>query len=420
MCGGDASVRHDPPTRSAAGAVSTATAQIRDSELLATLIDAGIRTIFTVPCTVTAGWHDLAQQASDRGLLRLQPTTHEGNLVGLALGHWFGCGELALMHLQNSGLPNAADGVISCAGAEVYDLPLLALVTWRGHDPGDRSEPHQAIGRRTAALVRTVFGEDARIGGDAAGRSDPRQALEAAIAAARSGGRGVLCLSPAAFTATAAAASSPSRPIRPRPAPPSPGPPRLAAAPAPLSRDAAILAILAAHPAAAVLFSNGYTARAARALVDRPAHFYNVGYMGGTLAIGWSLARCRPDLEVVVVDGDQNAQMSAMKEHLQVERPANLHWYVLDNGIGASVGSALSLPLSPLIRSLATVVPTLPDRPGRFPHPRVAPPHELLTPGGGAGLAPLARRFRHWIAARGAQRQPEPTPSDRPSHAPPQ
>ena len=284
------------------------------------MVQGGIRTIFTVPCSVTAGWAALASEASRRGALRLQPTTHEGNLVGLAIGHWFGTGEPALIHLQNSGLANAADGLISCAGAEVFDLPLVALMTWRGHDASDVSEPHQAIGRRTQALVAEVFGPDAVITGDRHGLEDPLQGLASAIQSAQRGGRGVMQLSPAAFTASSAQAvtsadhqpwwsnagngATASLATQDR---------SLSSAP---SRDAAIKAILASHSDAAVLFSNGYTARAAQAIGDRPGNFYNVGYMGGTLAIGWSLACSRPELEVVVVDGDQNAQMSAMKDHL--------------------------------------------------------------------------------------------------------
>jgi|694.fasta_scaffold130538_2 phosphonopyruvate decarboxylase len=369
----------------------------------------GISTIFTVPCSVTAGWAALASEASRRGSLRLQPTTHEGNLVGLAIGHWFGTGEPALIHLQNSGLANAADGLISCAGAEVFDLPLVALITWRGHDASDVSEPHQAIGRRTEALVAEVFGPVAVITGDRLGRENPLQGLAAAIRAAQCGGRGVLQLSPAAFTASATQAVSCADAPRCCSTQAMGGMPgttaldgTLCAAP---SRDAAIATILATHPDAAVLFSNGYTARAAQVVGDRPGNFYNVGYMGGTLAIGWSLACSRPDLEVVVVDGDQNAQMSAMKDHLLQWSPANLHWYVLDNGVGASVGSdsvaaPRSVPLAAAYRRLANVVTIPADPPGPFPHPRVAVPAAAGTPRS-ANLAPLARRFRDWIASHG-------------------
>lgn len=375
-----------------------------DQDLLTAMGQGGIRTIFTVPCSVTAGWAALASEASRRGALRLQPTTHEGNLVGLAIGHWFGTGEPALIHLQNSGLANAADGLISCAGAEVFDLPLVALITWRGHDTSDVSEPHQAIGRRTQALVAEVFGPEAVITGDRHGLEDPLQGLASAIRAAQHGGRGVLQLSPAAFTATAAQAVTAadgqqwwSNESTGGTSSPATLDGSLSSAP---GRDAAIAAILASHPDAAVLFSNGYTARAAQAVGDRPGNFYNVGYMGGTLAIGWSLACSRPDLEVVVVDGDQNAQMSAMKDHLLHRSPANLHWYVLDNGVGASVGASRSLPLASAYRRIARVVTIPADPPGPFPHPRVAVPAAPGTPPL-ANLAPLARRFRDWIASHG-------------------
>ncbi|MFM7547441.1 MAG: thiamine pyrophosphate-binding protein [Cyanobacteriota bacterium] len=373
-----------------------------DQDLLTAMVQGGIRTIFTVPCSVTAGWATLASQASRCGALRLQPTTHEGNLVGLAIGHWFGTGEPALIHLQNSGLANAADGLISCAGAEVFDLPLVALITWRGHDASDVSEPHQAIGRRTQALVAEVFGPEAVITGDRHGLEDPLQGLASAIRAARHGGRGVLQLSPAAFTTTSAQAVTSADDQQwwcneATGGTSSPGTLDGSLSSA-QGRDAAIAAILASHPDAAVLFSNGYTARAAQSVGDRPGNFYNVGYMGGTLAIGWSLACSRPDLEVVVVDGDQNAQMSSMKDHLPHRSPANLHWYVLDNGVGASVGAPSSLPLASAYRRLARVVKIPADPPGPFPHPRVAVPAAPGTPRS-ANLAPLARRFRDWIAS---------------------
>jgi hypothetical protein len=229
-----------------------------------------------------------------------------------------------------------------------------------------------------------------------------------AMAAVGRGGLGVLRLPAAGFR------SSPAT-LPPQPAPLPADLPRLRAAkgadarppelagPQALSRDEAILAIAARHPEAAILFSNGYTARAAQAVADRPGNFYNVGYMGGTLAIGWSLARSRPDLEVVVVDGDQNAMMSGMKDNLLAEYPPNLHWYILDNGIGASVGGAVSLPLAPVYDHMARVVATRPDGPGPFRHPRVrttgayAAEAKYQAPG---TLTGLARGFRRWVAQR--------------------
>jgi hypothetical protein len=47
--------------------------------------------------------------------------------------------------------------------------------------------------------------------------------------------------------------------------------------------------------------------------------------MGGTLAIGWAMARSNRTVPVVVVDGDQNAQMSNMVNNLAEDYPPNLN-----------------------------------------------------------------------------------------------
>ncbi|MFM1832658.1 MAG: hypothetical protein RLZZ461_974 [Planctomycetota bacterium] len=359
-------------------------------ELLDAFVDRGIRDIVSVPCSVTDTWHALAAERAVRGELDLVMTAHEGNLAGIAAGIWFATGRPALVHMQNSGLTNAADGFISLASSDVYDIPFTAMVTFRGADDSETSEPHQAIGRRTEALVDAVFGDDAVIAGSRDGRH-LLNAAELAAEAAIAGRRSVVKVAesglertvtpaspePVEFVAGAVSGSPATEPLQTT---------------GRLTRDEAILAIAAQHPDAALLFCNGYTARAAQALVDGPRCFHNIGYMGGTLAIGWALARSRPEIEVIVVDGDQNALMSTMKDQVAADRPTNLRWYVLDNGIGASVGTSESIPLGTRYDDLATVIRTLPDEPGSFQHPRVGTQD-------GSPLNTLARRFRGWIAS---------------------
>lgn len=372
-----------------------------DHDLLETLLGGGIRMVAAVPCSVTDTWQRLAADAAAEGRLSLVMTTHEGNLAGIAAGYFFATGRPALVHMQNSGLPNCGDGFISFASDQVYGIPAVALVTWRGSGPGDDSEPHQAIGRRTHALCEAVFGSR-HLYGDIDGR-DVLGAARHAVAAAAAGNVGVLRLAPGSFR------RSPE--VWSRPAPLSRGPRAATHAAgcvdgfaAPVGRDAAIERIVAAHPQAAILFCNGYTARAAQAVADRPGNFYNVGYMGGTLAVGWALATYAPHLEVVVVDGDQNAAMSTMKDHAHCAMPANLRWYVLDNGVGESVGDVPSLPLSPLIRTMACVIETVPEPPGAFTHRRV---RTVGAYGRWAATQPagtlngLARGFRAWVADQG-------------------
>jgi phosphonopyruvate decarboxylase len=378
-----------------------------------------VREIVSVPCSITDTWHALAADEAARGRLRLVMTSHEGNLAGIAGGIWFGTGRAALVHMQNSGLPNAGDGFISFADREVYGVPMCALVTYRGATESDASEPHQAIGRRTDALVSAVFGPEATIEGCRHGR-DARGSLERALRASTGGGIGVMKLAESGFAksglpwfATGDAPTSARSPAGAVGALPRhmrasrADEARSCCADAGIdarpTRDEAIRAIAARHPNAALLFCNGFTARAARAIVDSPRCFYNIGYMGGTLAIAWGLATSRPDVEVVVVDGDQNALMSAMKEQLRAEFPPNLRWYVLDNGIGASVGTSESIPLGSSLDGLAEVIATRPDEPGSFPHPRVSAVGARFgdeSPAGIRGtLQSLSWRFRDWLAS---------------------
>ncbi len=372
-----------------------------DKEILQAYLNLQIQKIITVPCSITDTWHKLVAEAAHRGDVDLLATTHEGNLAGIAAGVYFATGHPALVHFQNSGLCNAGDGFVSFAHPRMFAIPMAVLITERGIAADDDSEPHQEIGRRTKELVATLFGSESTITEGSTGEA-MLPAVTQTVEAARSGGLGVMTLAPDAFRRSVPLClpsfvkriSADRLTVLRQTKGSSSKLPTLSFSTA-IKRDVALSAIFAAHPGAALLFCNGFTSRAAQAIQDRDGNFYNVGYMGGTMAIGWSLARYCPGLEVVVVDGDQNALMSGMKDHLLAEYPANLHWYILNNHIGASVGIAESLPLSPLYEILANVIETLPDPPGTFCYPRVKAPGS-----GKKNLATLTRRFRTWIATQ--------------------
>ena len=361
-------------------------------ELLERLTAGGIREVAWVPCSVTARLQTLAS-ADQR--LRFVTTTHEANLPGLAAGFWFATGRPALLHMQNSGLTNAADGLISLLSPQVYNIPALALVTWRGWAHEDDSEPHLAIGERTLPLAQAIFQHPHAVFGERNGLQT-RQALQQALHASHQQLASIL-LSPAGLAPETTPVSAPETFVTRG----TPYRPHTTHHTQPLLRDEALRAIADAHPDAAILFCNGYTSRAAQAVVDRPGNFYNIGYMGGTLAIAWALAVQCPSLPVVIVDGDQNAQMSAFHENLAAHYPHNLTWYILNNGIGASVGTAQSVPLSTHLHTLANVIDTLPDAPGTFRWPRVSPTGHgvanLTDAQRTHSLQDLAKGFRLWI-----------------------
>ena len=81
---------------------------------------------------------------------------NEGAAVGLAIGHHLSSGKIPLVYLQNSGLGNIVNPLLSLASEEVYSIPILLLIGWRG-EPGVKDEPqHIHQGRVTPDLLKTM------------------------------------------------------------------------------------------------------------------------------------------------------------------------------------------------------------------------------------------------------------------------
>jgi rhodanese-related sulfurtransferase len=60
-------------------------------------------------------------------------TTSEGAAVSLATGVYLATGDISLVYLQNSGLGNAVNPLLSLADPEVYGVPMVLMVGWRGN-----------------------------------------------------------------------------------------------------------------------------------------------------------------------------------------------------------------------------------------------------------------------------------------------
>lgn len=83
-------------------------------------------------------------------------TANEGNAVALASGHYLATGRAGLVYMQNSGLGNAINPLLSLTDAGVYGIPVLLLIGWRG-EPGIVDEPqHATQGRITPGLLQTL------------------------------------------------------------------------------------------------------------------------------------------------------------------------------------------------------------------------------------------------------------------------
>lgn len=81
---------------------------------------------------------------------------NEGNAIALASGYHLATKKFALVYMQNSGLGNTVNPLISLADKEVYSIPMLLLIGWRG-EPGIKDEPqHLKMGKSTLNLLDTL------------------------------------------------------------------------------------------------------------------------------------------------------------------------------------------------------------------------------------------------------------------------
>jgi len=81
---------------------------------------------------------------------------NEGNAIALATGYHLATGKIPLVYMQNSGQGNAINPLTSLADSEVYSIPILLLIGWRG-EPGKKDEPqHIKQGRITLKLLETL------------------------------------------------------------------------------------------------------------------------------------------------------------------------------------------------------------------------------------------------------------------------
>ena len=81
---------------------------------------------------------------------------NEGGAVALACGYHIATGEVPMVYLQNSGLGNTVNPILSLADQEVYSIPMLVMIGWRG-EPGVHDEPqHVKQGRVQNDLLEAM------------------------------------------------------------------------------------------------------------------------------------------------------------------------------------------------------------------------------------------------------------------------
>jgi phosphonopyruvate decarboxylase len=278
-----------------------------------------------VPCSYLQG---LINRAIDAPALRYMPAANEGDAVAIAAGVELGGGRAGAM-FQNSGLGNAVSPLTSLTFT--HRIPVLLVITLRGEPDGPADEPqHRLMGSITVPLIDLIGIRREYF-------PDHEDAISNCLdhAVAHMVGEH----QPYALLMRKGAVAS-----TPQPSAPPLTYPALRVRGGEGTVHATRAEMLAAVQGASsdrdlIVSTTGYTSRELWAMSDRPNQLYLVGAMGCVSSVGLGLALERPDLRVIVIDGDGAALMRlGALATIGGARPSNLLHVLLDNGLHESTG----------------------------------------------------------------------------------
>ena len=283
------------------------------------LIKNGVTFFSGVPDSYLNGFCNYAlEMFSERNVI----AANEGNAIGIAAGHYLATQQIPLVYMQNSGMGNALNPLVSLTTEYVYSVPMILLIGWRGQ-PGTNDWPqHKLQGEMTTKLLDimqipyTVLIDDSK---------HFAEVIRSAVS---------FCVEnrkPYALIAPKGVMSGDKRNCNDTSYP--------------MSREEAIEVIIETMPYNTIFAAT--TGRATRELFflrekrneEKKCDFLNVGSMGHASSVALGIALEKPERNVVVLDGDAAAIMhlGALTMVSKLKVPNFLH-IVLNNGAHESVG----------------------------------------------------------------------------------
>ncbi|MDR2927944.1 MAG: phosphonopyruvate decarboxylase [Cytophagaceae bacterium] len=250
----------------------------------------------------------------------------EGGAVAMATGYHLATGGVPLVYMQNSGLGNAVNPLLSLADREVYGISMLLLIGWRGDPDGANDEPqHIKQGRIQNALLDAMEIPYTVIDKDTA---DIETVIKDKIRQAKT------LMNPVAIVVRKGTFSEYPAIRKER-----------QSSFYEMTREEAIEIILASIPDnVKVVATTGKASREVfeireRSGNDHASDFLTVGSMGHSSMIAFGMAIARPNEKIVCLDGDGAAimQLGAISI-IGTMAPKNLMYIVLNNGCHESVG----------------------------------------------------------------------------------
>lgn len=294
---------------------------LNQQQVFQTLERAGIRFFTGVPDSYLNGFCSYAlAHCGQQNLI----AANEGNAIGIASGHYFATGEIPLVYLQNSGMGNTVNPLASLADRDVYAVPMLLLIGWRGQGNTEPNHPqHKLQGEMTPGLLELMHIPYTILTDDDDQFAD---AVEKAVSYCRKNRQAYALIAPKGVMASSDKEN-------------------LCDDHYPMSREEAMEIILDHMPENTIYTAT--TGRATRELFflrerrgEPKCHdFLNVGSMGHASSVALAIAQAKPERPVVALDGDAALMMhmGAMTMVRKVRVPNFIH-IVLNNGSHESVG----------------------------------------------------------------------------------
>lgn len=247
---------------------------------------------------------------------------NEGNCTALAAGYHLATGKIPVVYMQNSGEGNIINPVASLCNDEVYGIPMIFVVGWRG-EPGIHDEPqHVYQGKVTVKLLEDMDIDTCILSKDTT-EEEIRAQLEAWKPLLNAGKQVALVVRKGALTYDGSVKYENSNSM---------------------CREDIIRHITAVTGDDPIVSTTG---KASRELFEIREHrgqghgldFLTVGSMGHSSSIALEIALQKPERKVWCIDGDGAAlmHMGAMAL-IGANSPRNMVHVVINNGAHETVG----------------------------------------------------------------------------------
>ena len=247
---------------------------------------------------------------------------NEGSAIGIGIGYHLATNKIPLIYMQNSGLGNSINPLLSLADKLVYSIPMIMLIGWRG-EPGHRDEPqHVKQGAVTLDILDTmkikyiVIDEKSSLHDISEIINFAKEKLVPVAIVVRN----------STFEHYSLKKENSNN--------------------YPLTREEAINRIVNLINKKTIIVST--TGMCSRELYeigrkDKDLDFLTVGGMGHASQIAFGIALKKEDYQVICIDGDGSSIMHfGGIATIGINRPNNFKHFLINNGVHGSVGNQLT------------------------------------------------------------------------------